>query len=172
MQVQTLQHWALRWISNAYQIALATFLCCSESPKLTNQVMVSLFDALIDNYIDFEYLTKLLKDYYNSSRFCCDKVVMRKLLPHGPQCFVPDLVLLELWQSVLVQDFEEKFLLYCREFGVSLTDLPIDQFEGSIDIQRAITISIRERDEWLEFLERFEWFDFEGSWEWFEDFLE
>ena len=64
-------------------------------------------------------------------------------------------MLLDLWHSVLIQNFENEFLNYCREFGVSITDLPIDRFQGSLDIQRVIRISIRERDEWMVFLERF-----------------
>ncbi len=174
MEVQTLQNASLRWISNAYQIAFAIFISWSGQvdPKLSNEVMVLLFDALIDNFIDFQCLTKLLKKHYNSSRFCFDKVVISKLLPQGPQSFVPHIVLLDLWHSALVQTFEEEFLLYCRDFGVSLTDLPIERFHGSLDIQRAIRISIRERDEWMEFLERFELFDFEDSWDGFEDFWE
>jgi hypothetical protein len=94
------------------------------------------------------------------------------LSPQGPQCYLPNLVLLDLWHSVLIQNFEEQFLHYCREFGVSMTDLPIDRFQGSLDIQRAIRISLRERDEWMVFLERFEKYDFEDSWEGFEDYWE
>ena len=174
MEVQSLPNATLRWIANTYLIAFAIFesWCGERDPKLSHQVMVSLFDALIDNFIDFPCLTNLLKHHYSSYTFVYDKVVMCKLIPMGIQCYLPNVVLLDLWHSVLIQNFEEQFLYYCRELRVSMTDLPINRFQGSFDIQRVIRISIMERDEWLVFLARFEWFDFEESLEGFEDFWE
>ena len=75
---------------------------------------------------------------------------------------LPRTVLKDIWEHVIIDNFEQNFLYYCNVYNVDLADLPLENFTNS-SIQDLIIKRKRNLLEMMDMLESFKFFDFDDE---------